>query len=150
MLAGVVSSTPAFAHASLLSSYPPDSILMPATPGSIGLTFNEPVSIVSLQITDANGTRHPLVDGRLEGNSVVAGTPKGLPSGTNALSWRVVSADGHPVGGAIIFSVGRVSATGAGATQQPPARGGIWHLTVNALITDFSQATTEGSLVIRQ
>src|SRR5712691_1024619 len=58
MLAGVAAATPAGAHASLLSSYPPDSILMQAQPGTVALTFNEAVSVVELQVTDANGGRH--------------------------------------------------------------------------------------------
>ncbi len=37
-----------------------------------------------------------------------------LPDGTHVLSWRVISADGHPVGGSLIFSIGAPSV-------QPPA-----------------------------
>ena len=33
--------------------------------------------------------------------------PGTLDQGTHALSWRVVSSDGHPVGGTLIFSVGQ-------------------------------------------
>jgi copper transport protein len=36
--------------------------------------------------------------------------PGSLPQGTHLLSWRVVSADGHPIGGALTFSVGQPSA----------------------------------------
>jgi copper transport protein len=37
--------------------------------------------------------------------------PGPLDQGTHALSWRVVSSDGHPVGGTLIFSVGQPDAT---------------------------------------
>ena len=120
MLAGVVSSTPAFAHAALLSSYPPDSILMQAAPGSIGLTFNEPVSIVSLQITDANGTRHPLVDGRLEGNSVVAGTPKACRAGPTPSAGAWFRPTGIPSAARSSFPSGGSARPGQGLRNSRP------------------------------
>ena len=36
--------------------------------------------------------------------------PSPLREGTYVLSWRVTSADGHPLGGSLLFSVGAVSA----------------------------------------
>src|SRR4029453_11612013 len=48
--------------------------------------------------------------------------PADIPDGTYIISWRVVSADGHPVGGASSFGVGTAaaalpgSATGTGTT----------------------------------
>jgi CopC domain len=47
--------------------------------------------------------------------------PGGLSRGTHLVSWRVVSADGHPVGGALTFSVGEPSVTcaAAGAANAP-------------------------------
>src|SRR5258706_15244175 len=42
-------------------------------------------------------------------NATVTVTPPALRPGTHALSWRVVSADGHPVGGSLVFSIGAPS-----------------------------------------
>jgi copper transport protein len=120
LLAVVGAATPVFAHASLLSSYPVDSQLLQTAPPTVRLTFNEQVSIVELQVTDAIGARHVLANVHLEGDSVVAAMPALLPDGTDALSWRVVSADGHPVGGTIVFSVGSVTDNIAGAAQPEP------------------------------
>jgi copper transport protein len=51
-----------------------------------------------------------------------------LKTGTHTLSWRVISADGHPVGGSIVFSIGRPSASIAPVqTNTPPAlMAAIW------------------------
>ena len=35
--------------------------------------------------------------------------PREWRRGTHVLSWRVISADGHPVGGSVMFSVGAPS-----------------------------------------
>jgi copper transport protein len=44
------------------------------------------------------------------------------------LSWRVISADSHPVGGALTFSIGQPSAapTAASADTETPLRAAIW------------------------
>jgi copper transport protein len=47
--------------------------------------------------------------------------PTDLPQGTQVLSYRVVSQDGHPVAGSLVFSIGNV--TGAAV----PSGGGILH-----------------------
>ncbi|MCG5482007.1 MAG: copper resistance protein CopC, partial [Ensifer alkalisoli] len=38
------------------------------------------------------------------------GAPTGLGRGTHVLSWRVISADGHPVGGSVVFSISEADA----------------------------------------
>ena len=54
-------------------------------------------------------------------NTVVTVTPPALRRGTHVLSWRVVSADGHPVGGSLRL-LGRRGDSGAGAGAHcPPA-----------------------------
>jgi copper transport protein len=61
-------------------------------------------------------------------NTVVTIVPPPLPQGTNVLSWRVVSADGHPIGGSLLFAVGAPSANAAdGALDTDPAvRVAVW------------------------
>ncbi len=116
-LMAVASATPAAAHAAFLSSDPADSALLTQAPSRVALTFNEPVTIVRLRLIDAAGLSHELGDARLEGDVVIATLPTGLPEGTNAVSWRVVSADGHPIGGTLLFSVGKTTSAGAVASQ---------------------------------
>src|SRR5205085_517352 len=52
-----------------------------------------------------------------------------LENGTHVLSWRVISADGHPVGGSLVFSVGTPSAQlpdGALPLADPAVRAALW------------------------
>jgi copper transport protein len=62
-------------------------------------------------------------------NTTVTVKPGALRRGTHLLSWRVTSADGHPVGGALTFSVGEASAApvaGALPASDPLMRGVLW------------------------
>jgi copper transport protein len=95
------------AHAVLLDSEPADGAAMAQAPTVLRLRFNEPVTVASFRLIDGLGRNlfgvalpqaaSPLVD---------APTPSGLGDGRFVLSYRVVSADGHPVAGAITFAVG--------------------------------------------
>ena len=74
-------------------------------------TFNEPVSAPrgALRVFDAEGER--VDDGSSEvdpgdPHRLAVALPEDLAHGTYAASYRVTSADGHPVRGAIVFSVG--------------------------------------------
>jgi copper transport protein len=64
-----------------------------------------------------------LKDIKASGATISIATPANLPRGTHLLSWRVISEDGHPVGGALTFSVGRPSVAPA---QAPPDAGFAW------------------------
>src|SRR5262245_35113451 len=62
-------------------------------------------------------------------NTAVTIKPPALRRGTHVLSWRVVSADGHPVGGSVVFSVGEASAQpapGALPAGDPLVRSALW------------------------
>src|SRR5262249_25506681 len=98
----------ALAHASLMQAVPPDGAILAESPRQLRLTFNEPIAPTVVQIIGPNGdVITPLVAAE---NAVLTVTPPALRQGTHTLSWRVVSADGHPVGGALVFSVGAPSA----------------------------------------
>jgi copper transport protein len=81
-------------------------------PRVLKLIFNEPVTPTIIRLVGPNGER--IEPPFATQNSVVTITLRALAKGTHALTWRVVSADGHPVGGALTFSVGAPSA------QAPP------------------------------
>lgn len=110
----LVTAAPAWAHATLSSSSPSDGAVLPALPSAATLTFDESVHPVTADITVLDP------DGRRVGGTVAANGPKvtvGLPRsgvpGTYTLTWRVISADSHPVGGAITFSLGHPSRAAA-------------------------------------
>jgi copper transport protein len=106
-------ATGASAHASLNSTNPADGAVVESAPASYSLTFSEPVSPLSLKLIRPNGSATALERFSLEGNVLEVEAPADLSQGTHVLSWRVVSEDGHPVGGSVIFSIGEPSA-------QPP------------------------------
>jgi len=99
----------ALAHAALNSSTPADGSVSATAPGQIELVFSEPVSPLALRLIGPDGAASTLDRFALKDSTVVIAPPTGLANGTYALSWRVVSEDGHPVGGTLVFSIGAPS-----------------------------------------
>jgi copper transport protein len=115
----------ALAHASLVGSDPPAEATVAMSPSTLRLDFNEPVSPLVVRLIGPNGEAiTPPV--RAENESLTI-TPPALGRGTYLLSYRVISADGHPVGGALTFSVGAPSAGNAAVADTPfSVRAAIW------------------------
>ena len=121
------------AHASLVKAEPPDGTVIPSPPPALKLTFNEPVSPLVIRLIGPSGEPIALREVEAENATIVIPAPPGLAAGTHVLSWRVISADGHPVGGAVMFSIGASSAQPPAATQtvaDPAIRAGIWSMKV--------------------
>src|SRR5262245_27092959 len=97
-------SSAVLAHASLVRAEPADGALVNEPPVALRLTFNEPVTPLVMRLIAPDGST-TTVPATAE-NATVTVKPATLRRGTHALSWRVISADGHPVGGSLIFSVG--------------------------------------------
>ncbi|MES0064739.1 copper resistance CopC/CopD family protein [Mesorhizobium sp. M0074] len=113
LLATIAAPNAAFAHAALIKAEPADGAVLAQSPSQMSLTFSEPVSPLVLTLVRPDGTAVPLSSFRLSGQTVEIDNPQALTSGTHVLSWRVISADGHPVGGSVLFSVGAPSAAPA-------------------------------------
>ncbi|MER8992752.1 copper resistance CopC/CopD family protein [Mesorhizobium sp. M0678] len=113
LLATIAAPNAAFAHAALIKAEPADGAVLAQSPSQMSLTFSEPVSPLVLTLVRPDGTSIPLSSFRLSGQTVEIDNPQALTSGTHVLSWRVISADGHPVGGSVLFSVGAPSAAPA-------------------------------------
>lgn len=118
----------AFAHASLVETSPVDNAVLAEAPATFSMTFSEPVSPLALRLVGPDGSstnleRFVLRDRRLDVDS-----PRDLAQGTYALSWRVISEDGHPIGGSVVFSIGMPSATSPEAAAQIdwPVRTAVW------------------------
>jgi copper transport protein len=109
LLAFLVYAPAAHAHATLVASEPADGAMLAHAPATVRLTFNEPVSPLIMRLVGAPDGSILELTGVAEGNSVAVTLPKPAQEamhGTRGLSWRVISADGHPVGGTVLFSVG--------------------------------------------
>jgi copper transport protein len=106
----ILAPNPAAAHAALIKAEPADGTVIATSPSAFSLTFSEPVSPLVLTLLQPDGSSLALTSSRLDGQTVVIANPQPLASGTHVLSWRVVSEDGHPVAGSLLFSVGAPSA----------------------------------------
>ncbi|MDP3899126.1 MAG: copper resistance protein CopC, partial [Mesorhizobium sp.] len=116
-----------FAHASLVTASPADGAVVAEAPARFALSFSEPVSPLVLTLIAPDGTRATLDEVTLRDATLDIAAPAGLREGTHVLSWRVVSTDGHPVGGSVVFSVGAPSAAPAvGEAIDQSVRAALW------------------------
>lgn len=112
-------AAPAAAHAELISTDPTEGSVVDDAPDLVTLTFNEPVRLTSQKIAvyddqgDEVASTAKAVDAEVRVELPDAAT---LEDGTYVVAWNIVSADGHPIGGALTFSVGAPSAT----VEPPP------------------------------
>lgn len=105
-----VGTSPASAHATLISTDPAEGEVVPQTPDVVTLTFDEPVSLTAqgIRVFDAQGEPVP-ADASSADAVVTADLPDELSDGTYVVTYRLVSADGHPIAGSLTFSVGAPS-----------------------------------------
>jgi copper transport protein len=111
ILVGVLAlgTTAASAHATLESSSPADGQSVPASPSEIRITFSEAVTTISggLSVLDADGKTVDVGNSEVvDGRTLVAPISETLSDGTYVTTYRVLSADGHPVSGSLLFGVG--------------------------------------------
>lgn len=117
----------AYAHASLVKTEPADGAMLAQSPSRFSLSFSEPVSPLVLTLVRPDGTQERLTSFRSDGQALDIDNPQLLGNGTHVLSWRVISADGHPVGGSLLFSIGLISAAPAtGEIVDPWLHRAIW------------------------
>lgn len=125
-----VSTAPASAHASLLSSDPADGETLEEAPEQLVLEFSEELDLPSTQValvapSEETVELPPL---SVDGNVLIQDVSFPEP-GTYTFSFRIVSADGHPVENSIEFTVSSVpegqepadSDSGESAQAQEPA-----------------------------
>ena len=131
ILVGVLAlgTTAASAHATLESSSPADGQSVLTSPSEIRITFSEAVTTISggLSVLDADGKTVDVGNSEVVGGrTLVAPISETLSDGTYVATYRVLSADGHPVSGSLLFAVG------AGAldrSAQPSSSGDrLWEI----------------------
>lgn len=109
-------AAPASAHAAMTTATPEPGSVVASAPGEITVTFTEGIT----PVPDRTQVLAP--DGKRITGEVTASGPTlriqvrraDQPLGTYLVSYRIISGDSHPVGGAMTFSVGAPSA-------RPPA-----------------------------
>ncbi|HEY8218030.1 MAG TPA: FixH family protein [Acidimicrobiia bacterium] len=112
----VLLAAPASAHAELVQSDPAPGAVLTRAPGQLTLSYTENVDVASgaIRVFDADGTRIDHGGVEASGRTVTLPLPR-LGKGAYVITWRVTSADSHPIRGAFTFQVGQ---GGAGATSR--------------------------------
>lgn len=107
-------SSMASAHAVLEHSSPADGAVLRHQPTEVTLTFGEAVGVTSNNLQVFDDRLHRVDDrdaGHLTGQPDAVGVRLAahLTPGTYTVTWRVVSADSHPIAGGFTFSIGHPS-----------------------------------------
>lgn len=114
-------AAPASAHAALVASDPSNGTIVPDAPNRVTLTFSESVQLLpgKIQVLTPDSARADQGEPQSGGSTVTIPLRSGLGRGTYLVSYRVISADSHPVAGSLTFSVGAASAapTGDGVSE---------------------------------
>ncbi len=118
LLLAVLPLRPAAAHAVLELAVPADRAVLQEAPHQFSLRFDEAVAVTDLRLLDPAGRPVPIetnaADGAIDGTIGEA-----LSAGTYTIAYRIISADGHPVAGAVQFQVG------AGVTHWTEPQNGL-------------------------
>ncbi|MFC6088347.1 copper resistance CopC family protein [Saccharothrix lopnurensis] len=153
LVAGAVvlgTATPALAHNVLISSDPKDGSSVEAGPAAITLTFDQPVTggegFNTISVTGPEGTRWE-ADGEptVKDTSVTFPLRPLGPAAEYAVSYRILSADGHPVSGSLRFTLSKAgdgtpapATTGSAQGSAPESGGGgglpIWVWIAGAVV----------------
>lgn len=125
-------AAPSFAHAQLLSTDPADGSSLEAAPSQVRLTFNEPVQAVegATRLFSSDG-KSIVMTAHAVDSTVTVELPEDLPDGGYSLTYRIISADGHPVGGSVTFEVGH------GEHPSPHPSGGDPNDSVNTVVASL-------------
>ncbi|MBW3619839.1 MAG: copper resistance protein CopC/CopD [Actinobacteria bacterium] len=107
LLVLVGSAVPASAHASLAATTPADGSTVVGVE-EVTLEFNEAATVPTggIRVFDAAAERVDDARIRAVDDRTAAVGVSDLPDGDYIVTWRAVSADGHPIRGAFVFSVG--------------------------------------------
>ena len=124
----------AHAHAVLQSTEPLSGATEKRLPEQIVFKFSEPVegSFGAIRVFDRGGARvdagevfHP--NGR--GPELATKLKPGVAKGSYTATYRVISADSHPVSGGLVFSYGKATATGATVSELLSQQGNVGEVT---------------------
>lgn len=118
----VLGTAPAWAHSRLESSDPASGASLATVPRKVSLTFNEAVQpgFTVITVIGPNGDDYHSGDITEVDDTVTVGVLPLGPAGGYQIGYRVVSADGHPVSGAIPFTL---TTAGPGSAQAAPPAG---------------------------
>jgi copper transport protein len=108
VLLSLLFASPAAAHAELLNTTPANGAQLTRPPTEVKMTFTESVNLLhdGIRLIDGLGAAVTTPDPTVKGGTVTWQMPADLSEGPYVVTFRVVSADGHPISGAFSFGVG--------------------------------------------
>jgi copper transport protein len=134
------------AHAQLLSVTPSDGAVVPTAPSEVTLLFNEGVSLTggSARVLDPTGelvsTEPSVVD-----ETVVIPLESGIGDGTYTVTFQVISADSHRIGGASVFHVGEPTPGGGVVVDPDAGESAGWGIRIGSTV--FTAIAYAGALL---
>ena len=110
----------AAAHSNPVGTIPEHGATLETMPAEASLNFNEAPKTASAVLARPNSRNDKLAT-RIDGSTIRVRLPADCPRGTYTLSYRVVSADGHPVSGSVRFLVSKGAAPSTAEADHSPA-----------------------------
>jgi methionine-rich copper-binding protein CopC len=114
----VLSPSAATAHSNAVETNPEDGATVEQLPAEATVTFSEEPQHADVVLARPDGKTDKLKS-QIAGSSVRIQLPAEGPRGAYTLSYRVVSADGHPVSGSTTFTVTMGHQPSAPTTSNP-------------------------------
>jgi methionine-rich copper-binding protein CopC len=96
----------ALSHSKKETTMPVDGAVLEATPEVIAMTFDKPMRLTLVQLTNSDGAAVNMT--RTDGMAPVTkfeATPSEMEPGAYTLEWRGLSSDGHPMEGRFSFQI---------------------------------------------
>lgn len=96
----------ALAHSENQSTTPADGAVLDASPEVLAMTFDEPMRLTLVLLTDADGAEIEVQ--RTDDMAPVTefeASPAEMGPGAYTLQWRGLSSDGHPMDGSFSFQI---------------------------------------------
>jgi methionine-rich copper-binding protein CopC len=105
LIAAVFAAQSAVAHSELRGSVPAIGAMLDCAPDRIELQFNEGVLLTALRLHRMDGAEIELPRRAIREATLATIDLPPLEPGEFRAEWRIISPDGHDVGGTIPFSV---------------------------------------------
>jgi len=125
VLFAVTGASTASAHTELTNAVPAAGVSLQRTPGSIQLSFTEPIDaeLASVVVLGPKGENLTVGPARQSGSGLMQPITATREPGRIRVAYRVISLDGHPVSGRYSFTVleGDPNAALAPRSQDDPA-----------------------------
>ena len=142
----LMGSSPADAHASLVSTSPADGSRIATTPANVELTFSEDVGSGFIAVTAPDGTTVKTSRAHISGAQIHADLTPSDQRGRYTVAYRVVSDDGHPVAGTFSFT----TTSGRAVIQQdaPPTESFVDRYSGTILVLALAVAVLAIGLIL--